>query len=120
MNPSGIEPKGNRVLVKPSSLKEELGELRAKMIPDEVLVRYQNAQRTGDLFAVGKDAWCDMEEPFAETGDRVLFTPHAGILVLGEDGEEYRVMNDLDVVATVSEKVSYGELMKREPLSGVG
>jgi len=34
-------------------------------------------------------------------GARVLFARHAGVLVRGDDGEEYRIVKDKDVVALI-------------------
>lgn len=105
MNESGITPQGDRVLVLIEEI--ELPEGQSILIPDFVKKEHEKAQMAGRLLAVGKDAWSDYCEPFASIGDRVMFGRWSGVSVTGKDGKEYRVMNDVDIAATLDEGVNF-------------
>ncbi len=135
-NNSGIYPSGNRVLVKPDSLKDTKKTLIK--IPDEVLEKYQMAACFGYVVALGPDCflhtvsvkerlidkkWAIVErvrtgyvEPFASVGDRVAFATYAGKTMDGVDNEEYKMMNDTDIMGTVDEGVTQTSLEARKPL----
>lgn len=119
MNGSGIYPKGQRVLIRPDRLKETMGESRF-IVPDHILEQHDQAAQTATLVAVGDDAWTDYAQPFAQIGQRIMFAKFSGLNVPGKDGEEYRVINDTDITATIDDEVHFDILMKREPLSGAG
>ena len=133
-NKSGITPVGDRVIVKPDIIKEGLIE-----IPDAVKDKHMDAQAIGTFIAAGPDAWIhrketiyDMNdnggkrpaqekiigytEPFAKPGDRVAFAKYGGLPVTGEDGEKYRILNDEDITAQVSNDVSFTDLETRRPV----
>ena len=134
MNETGIDPSGNRVVVKPDDVetKTEGG----IVIPASIADGYQNAQSTGVLIAAGPDAWQHLtkktyrlidgtmrlvelektgySEPFAEVGDRVAFAKFGGLKVEGEDGNEYRILNDEDITAKVSDAVSFTDIQTRK------
>lgn len=118
-NRSGINPKGQRVLVKVDSLEDSLGE-SAVFIPEEVMKNHQRAQMSGRLIEAGPDAWDDYKEAFADIGERVMFQQHAGLRAGGEDGEDYRVMNDVDIVSVISDNVFFDTLVRREALGAQG
>jgi co-chaperonin GroES (HSP10) len=56
-------------------------------------------------------------EPFAEPGDRIAFAIYAGLESTGEDGEKYKVINDTDITAKVSEHVTQTSIEARKPFS---
>ena len=136
-NSSGITPSGNRVIVKPDDIerKSEGGII----IPDAQADKHAHAQSIGTLVAVGPDAWMDSVErvyrvmdnqlrlaevrktgfskPFAKPGDRVAFAKYGGLQVTGEDGETYRILNDMDITATVADGVSFSDIQARKPVS---
>lgn len=136
MNNSGVTPKGDRVLVKPDVIEETTP--GGIVIPNEHRDKHQLAQMAGVLVAVGPDAWKDRvtdiervidgelrlverrtmgySEPFAQVGDRVCFAQYNGRNFEGEDGVQYRLLNDEDITATVSEKVDFTEMKSRDPL----
>jgi co-chaperonin GroES (HSP10) len=133
-NSSGITPSGDRVVIKPDALEEvtEGGIVIAKTVLDS----HQHAQSTGILIAVGPDAfthsvslterfidgaWKPVErtttgykESFAEVGDRVAFAKFGGLNVEGADGVDYKVMNDQDITARVSDAVSFNDVHGRK------
>lgn len=115
MNKSGISPRGERVLVKPDIIDEKKGDSLIH-IPDTVKEKHQQASIAGILIESGPDAWTDFSEPFAKPGDRVMFAKYGGLMVQGEDGADYRILNDTDIVAVISEGVSLGELHSRKRL----
>lgn len=108
MNTSGIEPLDLRVLVLPDSVQEKTA--GGILLPDQHKEREKYATCKGTLVAAGENAW---EEAAARShefrkpvpGDRVLIAKYGGIMITGEDGKEYRLMNDQDVVARLSGKV---------------
>ena len=140
MNKSGVTPKGDRVLVKPDVI-EEMTE-GGIILPSQELGKHQAAQMAGVLVSAGPDAWIDrvttvkrlidgqlkvVEErttgysgPFAKVGDRVCFAQYNGRNFVGEDGVEYRLLNDEDITGTVSAGVDFTEMRSRDPLGAQG
>lgn len=139
MNKVGIWPAGDRVLVKPDPIEEKVGKTSMIELPDFVKAKYEQAQATGVLIAVGPDAFNHVTEktymvhdggreelvekkvrgysqPFAKVGDRVAFAKYSGLRVKGEDGERYILLNDEDITARVSDEVEFTELDTRKPL----
>lgn len=137
MNESGIYPSGNRVLIKPDPLEEKTE--GGIIIPEKDRKRHQQAQTAGTLIAIGPDAWSHMTKqtyrvidgdmrlvevvtsgystPFAEEGDRVAFARYGGLDVKGKDGETYRILNDEDITARVSNAVEFTDFESRTALS---
>ena len=65
--------------------------------------REQLAQIRGTVVAMGTTAYADQKDPWCQVGDFITFGKYSGLIYKGEetkDGKEYRVINDLDVVAT--------------------
>ena len=137
MNKTGISPSGNRVVVRPDEIEKvtEGGIIIAETIAE----RHEVAQATGTLIAVGPDAWKHItrktyeniegklrlkeiettgySEPFAEVGERVAFAKYGGLRVQGADGYTYRILNDEDITARVSEDVSFTDIQSRKRVS---
>ena len=133
---TGIFPSGNRVVVRPDEV-ERVSE-GGIIIPEADAEKHQMAQSTGTLVAMGPDAfkeytteteryinnkWVPFErsvtgftENFADAGDRVAFAKYGGLVVIGEDGHEYRLMNDMDITARVSAKVNFTDIHARKRL----
>jgi co-chaperonin GroES (HSP10) len=136
LNESGIEPCGNRLLVKPDSL-EEVTE-GGIVIPDQVKNRHEDAAGYGYVIAVGPDAFLHSVSitkrhidgtfrtaeqtavgysgKWVKPGDRVAFRPYVGLNSTGEDGERYLIFNDEDILCKVSEKVTQTTIESRKPL----
>jgi len=113
MNSSGIHPKGDRILLKPDTIEEVTQ--GGIILIDESVQQGAMAQVVGVLVAHGADCWSDYEEPFAKIGERVMFAKYGGKVTLGKDGVQYRLMNDIDITATVD--ADFGEeVTPREPL----
>lgn len=102
MNNSGINPKGHRVLVLP----EEIETKTASGIITSVgaaQLREELAQVDGIVVDMGNTCYSDQPESWCKVGDRVVFGKYSGIIREGKDGKKYRVINDLDIVATITE-----------------
>ncbi len=78
-------------------------ELKASIIaiPDGVRERMSVLENRVVVIEVGPAAWADEIAagfpPRAVPGDKVLITKHAGFVLTGDDGIQYRVVNDRDV-----------------------
>ena len=136
-NKSGIEPKGNKVLVKPDEIEEfSAGGIA---LPAKVRERHEASASYGYVVAVGEDAWqhtvervyhhhensvrelieervTGYSEPFAKIGDRIAFSPYVGLDSIGTNGEKYKTINDEDVIALVDEGVTQTSIEARKPL----
>lgn len=104
-NLSGIEPIEYKVLVLPP---KDDGIITLKggfklHKPDETKERDQHAAMTGEIVAVSPLAFTYEEWPAGtrrpDVGDQVVFARYSGITITGNDGLEYRLMNDKDIVA---------------------
>lgn len=103
-NPSGINPTEYKVLIRPEQVED-----RTKggiIIPEQAKERDQYAQMHGVLVAVSPLAFTYEQWPDdglkPKAGDRVLFAKYAGATVKGEDGVDYRIVNDRDVAAVLT------------------
>jgi co-chaperonin GroES (HSP10) len=111
-NCNGISPSGYKVLIQPDEVKEEVSP-GGIVIPESEREKYQNAQTTGVVRALGPYAWRDQPPEWAGIGDRILYDRYTGMSVSGEDGTEYRLINDTQVLAVISEEIKTGELERR-------
>lgn len=100
-----IIPCGHRVLVKPESVDTEVEINGTKFFIATDKKMEQAGQMFGEVISVGPQAWKAFGKDFtgdawASVGDRVMFPRYAGVSV-EQDGTEYRVMNDDDILAVV-------------------
>ena len=135
-NTSGIYPLLDRVVVRPDAIEEKTS--GGIIISELVSERHQQAQVAGELVAVGPDAFVhsrtvverlidgDLKvveirtegyrpEHVPKVGDRVQFAKYGGLVNIGADGLEYRVLNDRDITCLVSEGVKYTGIESRKP-----
>lgn len=101
-----LRPEGVRVIVKP-----DVAERVTKgglVIPETVHDKHQIAATRGEIVAIGPDAnlkFCPdtdgVEKITAKPGDRVIFCKYGGSK-LTIDREEYRVLNDVDVICLIT------------------
>jgi len=101
-NNSGIYPKGHRVLIQAEEVEEQTS--GGIILTTEMTKREQLAEIRGRVIELGSTAYSDQKEVWCKVGDRVIFAKYSGILYDGKDGKEYRVINDLDVVAVIEEE----------------
>lgn len=99
-NTSGIHPKGHRVLILPDPV-EEVTQSGIIVSVGENRDRERLAQLKGTVVELGNTAWLDQPSPWAQVGDHVIFGKYSGLIYQGNDNKEYRIINDLDVVALV-------------------
>jgi co-chaperonin GroES (HSP10) len=99
-NTSGIHPKGHRVLILPDPV-EEVTQSGIILSVGENRDRERLAQLKGTIVELGNTAWLDQPSPWANEGDHVIFGKYSGLIYQGADEKEYRIINDLDVVALV-------------------
>ena len=94
----GIECLEYKVLVKPRKAEE-----RTKggiVLPEQVVEKDQHAAMEGEVCGMSPLAFSyDEGANKPEIGDTVVFARYSGITQKGNDGVEYRIMNDKDVVA---------------------
>ncbi len=101
---SGITPIEYNVLVKPEKVEEQTS--GGLYLPDQAQDTDQHAAQRGELVALAAmafsfDEWPD-DVPKPQVGQRVIFVKYAGTLVEGDDGENYRVMKDKDVLGVLA------------------
>jgi co-chaperonin GroES (HSP10) len=99
-NTSGIHPKGPRLLVKPLEIDNttKSGIILSTHSEKE---REQMANTTGEVIDMGEECFDHSPNAWCAVGDRIVFSKYAGLLYLGKDGKQYRLINDDNVVATL-------------------
>lgn len=105
MNESGINPTEFKVLIHPKPIEEKRGSI---IIPEMTRDSEKYAGTEGTIVSVSHlaftyatpDEWGDKKP---SPGDKVVYAKYAGLRLKGKDGEEYVLINDKDVVATVEE-----------------
>lgn len=104
MNTSGITPTEYNVLVRMDPVsKTTTGGI---ILPDEHADRAAQRDIEVTIAAVPPMAFDTWPEGIAKPapGERAIITRHAGLEVLGRDGETYRIISDKDVRAILEEK----------------
>ena len=103
-NPSGINPVGWRILIKPKEIIEKTASgiiLTTEVTKD----REQMGNTTGVVVAMGDQCFTNEPSPWCKVGDKVIFAKYAGLLYTGGNGEQYRMINDQDIVGTLDADV---------------
>ena len=103
-NESGINPVGWRVLVKPQEVKQ-MSKGGIILSTDTNKEREQMGNTTGVVVAMGEQCFADEPQPWCGVGDKIIFAKYAGLLYLGKDGCQYRMINDKDVTGTLDADV---------------
>lgn len=103
-----IQPLGHTVLVKVEEIKTKTDWGFEVVSDSENKKREQAGHIVGDLVAIGPQAWKAFSidftgEPWAEIGDRVIFSRYAGKVVTDpETGIDYLLLNDEDIRARLT------------------
>lgn len=103
-NESGYQPTGDRVLILPDQCAEQTS--GGLYLDPTTMERITAASETGILAAMGDMAFDKTARGRQWTGrkpaigDRVYFERYAGVILVGDDGKTYRVMDD-DAVAAI-------------------
>lgn len=107
MNKSGIEPLDVRVLVMPDPVVEKTA--GGILLPEQFKEQEKFATVKATLVATGANAFSEAshnpEFRAPVPGDRVMIAKYGGVNIKGSDGQEYRLLNDVDVVAVLKEAV---------------
>lgn len=97
-NTSGIHPVEYKVLIKPKVIEEKTK--GGIIMPDEVRDREQYTNSYGTIVEFGGNAFRDPDWNIVpEKGALIMFDKYAGSMVTGQDGQEYRLINDKEIVA---------------------
>jgi chaperonin GroES len=103
LNKSGIHPVEYKVLIKPVKVEEKTS--GGIIMPDGARDKVKFALTKGELVECGAIAFTDpnwLDRP--KVGQTVMFERYAGgNFVMGDDGEEYRLMPDKEIVAILGE-----------------
>lgn len=107
-NNSGLVPLGCRVLIKP--IQAETKTQGGILLPDSAIDAEKARQQDAYIIAIGADSFMREVgghlEAFPDKpkiGDKVRIIKYMGDSLIGKDGEEYRLLNDLDILATIKE-----------------
>jgi len=107
LNTSGFWPIRDRALVLPDEVKETT-ESGLIVKPQTTMEKEQMRQLKATLIALGGDAFDvgspqEWRQPLPKVGDRIYVKVAAGVLHPGEDGKEYRIINDADILGICEE-----------------
>lgn len=95
-----LQPIGNRVLVEKEEKKPES---HGFQLPESAA---QRQFQIGKVIAVGEGRWDPVSGTFVpfpiDEGDRLLFSPGAGILVTFDD-KDYQLLAEQDILAVLRE-----------------
>lgn len=96
----GIEPVEFKVLVKPEVIEKKTA--GGIILPDTVREKQRFAKETGFIKAFGSLAFTDPDwRDNVFSGTRVIYDRYSGVLIKGADGEEYRIIQDKDIIAVL-------------------
>lgn len=101
MNSSGLNPVEYKILIEPEEV--ETKSAGGIVLVDKTTERDKMQQVRGKLLAVGGNAFEDWRDPIPQVGDSIWFAKFAGFVIKGKDGKDYRLANDKDVAAIVTE-----------------
>lgn len=108
-NESGAYPTGDRVLVKCDKAAEKSS--GGIELPQELTARMSMAAQAGIVVELGDGAFrwnSDKMTPYEgrkpKAGDRVCIEKYSGQLILGDDGEMYRLMESACIAAILENK----------------
>lgn len=108
VNTSGIIPLDHRVLVLHDKVEEKVGSI---FLPESEKDKQKHAMTNATVIAVGALAWCEakhdaknfgIDARFPEAGDRVKVGKYTGDQHKGDDGVEYTILNDADVIGLLA------------------
>lgn len=98
MNQSGWSPAGRAVLVRPLDAKEKKPG-SVIVVPKSISDRTKLMEDRAIVIEVGPLAWNEEPVARATVGDEVILAAFSGYLLLGDDGVDYRFVNERDVFA---------------------
>lgn len=102
-NQSGFRATGHRVLL----LAEVIEEVTAGgiVLAQKTLDKERTANMIATVIEIGHDAWSDKSTDYCDIGDKVLVGQYSGKFEKSPvDGQEYRFINDLDIISPIVKK----------------
>jgi len=99
-NESGMIPVDTKALVRVDPV--EVQTKGGIILPDTSKEKQKYAAQKATLVALGASCFAEWIEKPAR-GARVLIAQYSGALIKGADGEEYRIINDEDIIARLEE-----------------
>ena len=96
---SKLEPVGDRILIKPFVIEEKSA--GGIVLASETVDKEAMAQIQAVVIKLGPEAY-QGRTPWCKEGDKVLFAKYTGLLYKGEDGNDYRIVRDTDVIAVIN------------------
>lgn len=93
-NLSGLHPLGHCLLVEPATATIGNGTIA---IPDHVRANMSLIEMRATVIELGPECWPDEKQARARPGDKVLMAKFAGHAATGDDGKQYRLVNDRDI-----------------------
>lgn len=111
LNTSGIIPFDKRVLVLHDPVETKIGSI---ILTDDAVDKKKYAQTTATVIAVGDLCWGEarvdsrnwgIPASFPQAGDRVLVGRYTGDVHKGDDGVDYVILNDGDIIAFLDKEV---------------
>ena len=102
---SGIIPTEYKVLIKPEKIEEKTKS--GIYLPETHREREDASATTGKIVAASPLAFKYDDWPegsvLPQKGDKVAFAKYAGVSIKGNDDEDYRIVNDKDIIAILEE-----------------
>jgi len=98
INPSGITPIFDRVLILPLQVVEKT-EWGFQLNTEEASEREQLANTTGQIVALGEE----IPAGIVAVGDKVIFAKYAGLMYTGKDKKGYRMVNYDDLTGKLDD-----------------
>jgi co-chaperonin GroES (HSP10) len=104
MSKHGIKPVEYKVLILPDEIEETLGSGELKLVKAEITKQGDERMQTrGTLIDFSDMSFSDWKCETPTRGSRVEYAMYAGQRLEGADGKMYRLMNDKDICAILSE-----------------
>lgn len=100
-NPSGYHPTEFKVLIRPDEAPEKIGSI---YVPTEKQEKDKFGTTEGVIVEASHLAFNYADEAQwggakPKAGDRVVFTKHAGVRVKGDDGVDYLLVTDREILS---------------------
>ena len=98
-----IVPLLHTILIKPDEVETKT--VGGIIIPDVVTDKERKAVEYGTVVTVGPRAFIDYgcDPTILKGGDRISFARHSGKVIKDEDGTEFVLVNDIDILAKIEE-----------------
>ena len=98
-----IQPLLHTVLIQPDEVETKTAS--GIVIPDMVTEKERKAVEYGTVIKVGPRAFIDYgcSPDILKGGDRVSFARYSGKAIKDEDGTEFVLVNDIDILAKIGE-----------------